>query len=157
MILLTSLRRKVASVPELDELYHLRWAIEETYKLRKGLHLNQRQMHSTSVEGVEQEILALHLFLSLARTMRRLAVPQSEVDEERDRSQKSAILATGRFLAGLALAPLFKPTAWLNVLTRILAWIAKRIDRRRPDRHFPHRSFQPRQRWNAQGRLGTMS
>ena len=156
MILLTSLSRNDASVCKLDELYHMRWAVEETYKLPKGLYLNQRQMHSMSVEGVEQEILALQLFISLARTMRRLSVPQASVDDERDLSQKAAILATGRFIASLALAPVFNPTAWRKAVTRILAWIARRLDKRRPDRHYQRRSFQPRQRWNAQGRVGSI-
>ncbi len=153
MLLVTSLSRESASLDQLDELYHLRWAVEETYKLRKGLYLNQRQMHSMNVEGVEQEILALHLFISLARTMRRLAGAKTGVDH-RDLSQKAAILATGRFLAGLALAPLFRPAAWMRLIKRTLLWIARRLDRRRPDRSYQRRSFQPRPRWSATGRVG---
>ena len=156
MLLLTSLSQSEASIKQLDQLYHERWAIEETYKLGKGQYMNQGQLHSMSVEGVEQEILALHLFISLARTMRRLAANQTGADH-RDFSQKSAIVATARYIAGLVLAPRLYPRQWLEAAKRVLSWIARRPDKRRPNRQFPRRSFQPRQRWNAQGRVGALS
>lgn len=154
VILITSLPVSEANRSEMDELYHLRWGIEETYKLRKGLYLNQRQMHSMTVEGVEQEILALHLFIGLARTMRRAAAHQAD-EHPLDLSQKGAMLCTGGSLVPLALACLSRPKAWIEVVTRVLARIARQIDRRRPGRAFPRRSFQPGQRWRPTGRNGT--
>jgi len=153
MILITSLGRSGASVEELDDLYHQRWAIEENYKLRKGLYLNQRQMHSMSVDGVEQEIIALHLFTSLAQAMRRLAARQVGINHH-DLSQKAAILATGRFMSGLALALDHSLSAWSDVVARTLARIGRAIDARRPGRSYPRRSFQPQRRWSPAGRIG---
>ncbi len=155
IVLFTSLSENIARLDDFAELYHLRWAVEETYKRPKGLYLNQRQMHSMSVVGVEQEILALHLFISLSRAMRGLAAEQKEIDH-RDLSQKAAILATGRALAALALAPLlFQAAAWIKVRVRTLERIARRVVPRRPDRQSPRRSYQPWPRWGANGRVRT--
>jgi len=152
VILLTNLSQSQATRPELDDLYHERWAIEEMYKLSKGLYLNQRQMHSMTPIGVEQEILAFFLFIALAQTTRFLAAEESDHDA-RDLSQKAAILATGRALVSLILAT--SPNErWCNCLDRVLRRIRRRVDKRRPNRTFQRRSFQPRRRWGPNGRLG---
>jgi hypothetical protein len=150
--ILTSLTTTEATRAEVDDLYHERWAIEELYKLSKGLYLNQRQMHSMTVAGVEQEIYAFFLFIALAQSMRLVAAHGTEFDH-RDLSQKAAILATGRALVSLILSPI-ATRRWRDTFQRTAHRITRRVDKRRPGRSFPRRSFQPRLRWGPVGRLG---
>jgi hypothetical protein len=44
---------------QLKQIYHLRWEIEEFYKLLKSDGFSLRQLHAKSVDGVEQELFAL--------------------------------------------------------------------------------------------------
>ena len=50
-----------ATIDEIKELYHIRWSIEEFFKLLK-VNSNFGKLHSTSENGVKQE-LYLHMFL----------------------------------------------------------------------------------------------
>jgi hypothetical protein len=122
------------------------------YKLSKGLYLNQRQTHSMTVAGVEQEIYAFFLFIALAQSMRLVAAHGTEFDH-RDLSQKAAILATGRALVSLILSPI-ATRGWRDTFQRTAHRITRRVDKRWPGRSFPRRFFQPRLRWGPVGRLG---
>lgn len=150
--LLTTLGTEEATRADLDHLYHARWAIEECFKLPKGLYLHQRQCHAKSVQGVHQEILALFLLIALAQSMRSIAA--EELDQEpQELSQKAALLATSRHLACLVLATPSSACRSRSVL-RVVRRIQNRRDPPRPDRVYPRRSFQPRPRWGAHGKLG---
>ena len=67
-------------------------------------------------------------------------------------SQKAAILAVGDNLTRLVLrAP---PQRAAVTLTRLLARIARALERPRPGRSWPRRSLQPQTRWTPSGRRG---
>lgn len=68
---LTSLRRAEFGWRELGELYHMRWEVEEFFKLLKGPYIGQGQFRSKSPSGVIQEIHALVLLLAITRMARR--------------------------------------------------------------------------------------
>ena len=56
---ITSLAPSIASVKEISDLYHLRWQVEEYFKLFTSEYAGQKQFRSTSPKGVRQEIGAL--------------------------------------------------------------------------------------------------
>jgi hypothetical protein len=64
-LLLTSLRRCELTLSQLKQVYHLRWEIEEFYKLLKSDAVSLRQLHAKSTLGAEQEILAQLLLTAM--------------------------------------------------------------------------------------------
>jgi len=134
-----------------DGLYHLRWGVEELYKLEQGDYLGQRQFHAKSVEGVRQEAYAFGIFISLSRMIMASAAEGAEVPFT-DLSQKRGILAVASYLTRLIL---LGNRARLNrIVARLLERIARNIDPPRPGRSYPRRSFRPRPRWSATGKRG---
>lgn len=151
-ILMTSLPRSFASRDELDDLYHMRWSIEEMFKIPKVHYLHQRQFHSKHVDGVIQEILGLLLYMALSQIMRLVAAHGTKLSAA-DYSQKGALLATARMLVGLMLGASTDAKGG-QLLQSVLSRIRRQVDPPRPNRNHPRRSFQPRQRWNSKGRVG---
>ncbi len=148
-VLMTDLLDPKHTPEDLDHLYHLRWLLEELYKVEKGDYLGQRQFHAKSLDGVKQEAYAFGLFVALSRLFRASASQDAEVDLS-DLSQKRTILAVAAYLTRLLL---LKDRARLErIVGHLLERIARNTDPPRPGRSFPRRSFRPRPRWHAGGK-----
>ncbi len=150
-IILTSLRRKDFSRSAIGQLYHMRWEVEEFFKLEKSDYFSLGQLHAKSVLGVQQEIRAQALFAALARVMLaeaslRHGMPYVES------SQKSAMLTLASNLVALLL--LDDADASAALLETALRRAVRLRHRKRSRRSYPRRSFKPGPRWNARGRIG---
>ena len=148
---LTSLARETFDRTDLAELYHLRWDVEEFFKLSKGPYIGQGQFRSKSPSGVIQEIHALVLFLAITRLCMSTAATASDGDYS-SISQKGAVLALAAYVARILLAP-DEPRA-LRELSALLERISRAREKPRPGRSFPRRSFLPARRWGPTGRRG---
>ena len=148
-ILLTSLRRCEIIRSLIGEIYHLRWEVEEFYKLLKSDYFTQRQFHAKSADGVEQELRAQLLCTAIARLLMANAVVESDTPHQR-LSPKSGILAVANGIIRLLLCddPDRQPDHHASLLRRL----AKHVVKRRPGRSYPRRSFKPGPRWNSKGR-----
>ncbi len=149
VVFLTSLPSQEARAAEVADLYHLRWNVEEYYKLSKGAYVGQAQLHSKTFDGVCQEIYAFALFVALARLLLMTAAEAHQVPVAR-LSQKAALLATADSVVCLLLAvDEARASAAIHALLRRLV---RHRDPLRPGRSFPRRSFQPQPRWGPSGR-----
>lgn len=148
---LTTLRREEVGAKDLAKLYHLRWEVEEYYKLFKSEYIGQGLYRSTSQSGVLQEIHALVLLLAITRLCMSAAAKASGSVYD-DVSQKGAVLATAAHLARLLLAP--TPGRALREVEALLRRIARVREPRRPGRSHPRRSYRPARRWGPTGRPG---
>jgi hypothetical protein len=148
---LTSLPASEATVTQLGELYHLRWEVEEFFKLLKGPYIGQRQFRSKSPTGVRQEVSALVLLLAITRLCTE-AVADSTEHPNTEANQKAAVLAVAGHLTRILL-PADADRA-LRELALLLERVASRRYRRRAGRSCPRVSFKPTPRWGSQGRRG---
>lgn len=150
-VLLTDLTDRVYTPRQLDDLYHRRWQVEEFYKLEKGDYLGQRQFHALYSEGVQQEVMALALYMAMTRLLMAQAATVSDVPYD-ELSQKTCVLAVAAYLTRLLLSSTSRSAeAELAVL---LARMARTRIPKRPGRSHPRRSYRPRPRWNAFGKAG---
>ena len=62
----TLLDRQQYTIPELSDLYHARWGIEELYKVSKKL-LSIEEFHARTERGVKQELFAHFVLITLTR------------------------------------------------------------------------------------------
>ena len=150
-LLLTTLRRSEVSLSQLKQIYHLRWEIEEFYKLLKSDGFSLRQLHAKSVDGVEQEIFAQLLLTAISRLLMVNAAAQHEAPH-RDLSAKAGVMALAGSIVRLLLCD--DPELRLEHHESLLRRLAKHRQRRRPGRSSPRRSFKPGPRWNSKGRVG---
>lgn len=148
---LTSLPREGFSRKDLAELYHMRWEIEEYYKLFKSEYIGQGLYRSTSRSGVLQEIHALMLLLAITRLCMSAAARASGIDYG-ELSQKGAVLATAAHLTRVLMAPTAEGA--LREIERLLRRIARVREPCRPGRSYPRRSYRPARRWGPTGRPG---
>lgn len=148
---LTSLDRHEFGRKQLAELYHMRWEIEEFFKLFKGSYVGQGQFRSKSSSGVIQEIVALILFLAITRLCMSTAATVCDL-EYSSISQKGAVLAMATYLTRILLAPGERYA--LDELSKLLHRISSVLEPRRPKRSFPRRSFLPNRKWGPRGRRG---
>ncbi len=147
----SSLDPKAVSEAQVAELYHMRWEVEEYFKLFTSEYVGQGQFRSTSVHGVTQEVAALTLFLALSRLLAVAANEEIE-DPEEFVSQKGAVLTLARYLTRILLAS-DQDLARLAVARAIQRILLTR-DRHRPGRSSPRRSYRPTPKWCATGRKG---
>lgn len=150
-LLLTSLRRSEITLSQMKQIYHLRWEIEELYKLLKSDAFSLRQMHAQSVGGVEQELLAQMLLTAISRML----MISSAVDHNaphRDLSAKAGVMALAGSIVYLLLCD--DPEQRLEHHAALLQRLVRRRLRRRPGRSCPRRSFKPGPRWNSKGKVG---
>jgi hypothetical protein len=148
-VLVTDLLDPKYTPEDLDRLYHMRWPVEELYKIEKGDYLGQRQFHARSLDGVKQEAYAFGLFIALSRLFMASASEEAEMAFP-DLSQKRSILAVAAYVTRLFL---LKDRARLErIVGRLLERIARNTDPPRPGRSYPRRSFRPRPRWHARGK-----
>lgn len=148
---ITSLRRSEFSRARLRELYHMRWEVEEFYKLFQGPYIGQGQFRSKSPSGVRQEIHALVLFLLITRVFMAAAAKASGSSPE-CLSMKAATLGLATYVTRLFLAT--DPDYALREFRALLERLARAPYKRRPGRSSPRRSFLPRRRWGPGGRIG---
>ena len=148
---LTTLRRTDFSLADIRELYHMRWEVEEFYKLAKSDYIGQGQFRSKTATGIVQEIHALTLFLSISRYLMAMAaeVDDRDVDEI---GQKAAVLATADYVVRIFLQDDEKVA--LQRLRDLLSRIAELRYKKRPGRSFTRRSFKPSRKWGPDGRRG---
>ena len=150
-LLLTTLRRSEVTLSQLKQIDHLRWEIEEFYKLLKSDGFSLRQLHAKSVDGVEQEIFAQLLLTAISRLLMVNAATEHEAPH-RDLSTKAGVLALAGSIVRLLLCA--DPELRLEHHESLLRRLAKRRQRRRPGRSSPRRSFKPGPRWNSKGKVG---
>lgn len=148
---LTTMRRQEFSLADIRELYHMRWEVEEFYKLAKSDYIGQRQFRSKTPIGIVQEIHALALFLSVSRYLMALAamVGDKDIDEI---GQKAAVLTTADYVVRIFLQD--DDGVARQRLRDLLNRIVEYRYRRRPSRSFPRRSFKPTPKWGPCGRRG---
>jgi len=149
LVLLTSLDAGVAGVQELDELYHLRWNIEEYYKLVKGDYLGQGQLRARTPAGVIQEIMATALLVSLTRHLMASAAAHHDVPYDR-LSQKRCMLLVAEHLPRVLGAHTVAQA--LEIIDQVTQWMVVRLEDPRPGRSYPRQSFKPRSKWASRGR-----
>lgn len=147
-VLLTSLRRSEFKRLQIADLYHMRWEVEEFYKLMKSNYLGQGQFHARSAMGVEQEIHAVALFVGITRYLMAAAARESNVPYE-DLSPKSGALGLAAYVLRLLLACDANQAA--PFLDQVLRRIIRTKDKKRPGRRWPRRSFKPRRKWGPRG------
>ena len=148
---LTSLPSCDFSRASIRELYHMRWEVEEFYKLAQSDYIGQRQFRSKTPTGIKQEIHALTLFLAISRHLTAMAARDAGCGPE-EISQKAAVLATATYIVRvLVLGNDQDPGRQLRSLLRR---IAERRYKKRPGRSAPRRSLKPGPRWGPSGRRG---
>lgn len=150
-LLFTSLRRTQATISQMQSLYHLRWEIEEFYKLLKCDGFSLRQMHAKAVLGVEQELLAQLVLTAISRLLMANAAAEHAVVQS-DLSPKSGILSIATGIIRLMLCD--DPEKRIEYHASLLRRLARRRVKRRPGRACPRRSFKPGPRWNSKGKIG---
>ncbi len=150
-LLFTSLRRADATLPKLQDIYHLRWRIEEFYKTLKSDAFSLRQMHAKSVLGVEQELLAQLTLTAIARLLAANAVAE-RLKGQQDISPKAGVLAIATGIVRLMLCD--DPEQRLEHHASLLRQLARRRLKARPGRSSPRISFKPGPRWNSKGKVG---
>jgi len=148
---LTTLPRRQFPVAAIRELYHLRWEVEEFYKLAQSDYIGQGQFRSKSATGIKQEIHVLTLFLAISRHLMAIAAREAGCNEE-SIGQKGAVLALADYLTRVLLQTDGERKG--ELLRRLLLRIADRPYQRRPNRSFPRRSLKPSPRWGPDGRRG---
>jgi len=148
-VYLTSLRKAHVSRHQIVKLYRKRWEVEELYKVKKANYFNPSQFHARSPHGVKQEILAQALFVVLSRFLMATAARSGE-HAYRDLSVKNAILCLSEYITRICITD---PRAYhAERLVDLLDRLDKVLNKRRPGRIFPRRSFKPNPKWGASGR-----
>jgi hypothetical protein len=148
-VLLTSLPAAEFPADAVADAYTRRWRIEEYYKLLAGTYFGQGFFHAKTVRGVEQEVLAQMLFVAVARCLAAAAANLAEVPYER-LSQKAVVLAMADHLTRIVLAG--PPEKAQGHLLQLLRRIGAAVERPRPGRSYPRRSFLPARKWARNGR-----
>jgi hypothetical protein len=138
-------------VQDFASLYHLRWQSEEFFKLFASDYASQGQFRSRTAEGVRQEIGALMLFLAISRVMATVA-DEAVDDPKKFVSQKGAVLSFGYHLLAILLEE--RPDRVMASIVRSMERMLLTLDRRRPGRSYPRRSFRPRRKWGPTGHMG---
>lgn len=148
---ITTLARSSFTRDQLSELYHMRWEVEEFFKLAKSPYTGQGQFRSKSPSGVLQEIHALVLFLAISSVCMD-AVARTTGREYQSLSQKAAVLGLAAHLTRVFLAG--DEDAACHALRTLFLRIARAREPRRPRRSYPRRSFRPARKWGPSGRRG---
>ncbi len=150
-ILATSLPTDEFPAAVIADAYTRRWRIETAYGLLVADYFEQAMFHSKSADGVRQEVFAQMLFVVLSRAV-MAAVARTSGIPYSDLSRKTAVLATGEGL--IRLLRTGDPERYPDFLRRLLRRIARTLERPRPGRSAPRRSYLPRPKWTPAGRRG---
>jgi len=145
----TLLDRRRYPLPDLADLYHARWGVEELYKVSK-LFLEIEQFHGHSERLVKQELFAHFNLIAMTRLFTnrddRLEQAAQPADGKpaRQANFKHSLAALAQNLEGL----LLRHSAFLGeTLERISEWVGAGRSRPRPDRSYPRRSRRPVSKW----------
>jgi hypothetical protein len=170
VVLLTTLSRESTSRDDIAELYHLRWGVEEHFKLVKSSYFGETQAHAKSFDGVKQEVYAKALYLVITRGI----IAHSEsvhgtpelVEHRRHDTQFGPVFAppTRPNVKGVVHAVadtlvrllLDDDVATLSALVHLLAEeVHRNRVKIRPGRSYPRVSYAPpRSQWTATGKRG---
>jgi Transposase DDE domain len=148
---LTSLHKNDLTRSDIDELYKMRWQVEEYFKTFASEYIGQSLFRSTMPCGVRQEFGALTVLLALSRVLAaeaRTEIAKNEVYV----SQKAAALCMGALFMKVSLAS--DATEALRFIERTMLRLLQTLDRHRPGRSHPRRSFKPGPKWGPGGRRG---
>jgi hypothetical protein len=158
---------------DFSKLYHGRWAMEELYKISKSI-INIEDFHSQTERGVKQELYAHYLLINIARLFEQEAqkiLPHSSglKDKSKNKTQswksiffgingmkinfKNCVLVTGRYMQ-LLLFDTIHRNQWLPQIITSIARIRQKV---RPNRSYPRQSFKPRNKWQANIRVGAIN
>lgn len=151
IVVLTSLSRESFGVAQIEELYHLRWGVEEYYKLTKAEYLTSHSFHARNPEGVEQEVYCVALFVSITRHLMAAAAAENDVAYAQV-GQKRAMLAVADHV--LELLMLDDASELLELISTLAREITRRLEPVRLPRSCPRRRFRPQPKWTAKGRRG---
>ena len=140
--------RKKYTLPELSDLYHARWGIEELYKVSKNL-LSIEDFHGRSERGVKQELYAHFVMIALTRLFSNYSDKQSNPNGCDDKKAyqsnfKNSLTVVGEKLEVLLLKSANMVTETLN---QIIASIGSCGQRKRPDRSYDRNSNKPIGKW----------
>ena len=140
--------RKKYTLPELSDLYHARWGIEELYKVSKNL-LSIEDFHGRSERGVKQELYAHFVMITLTRLFSNYSDKQSNPNGCDDKKAyqsnfKNSLAVVGEKLEVLLLKSASMVTETLN---QIIASIGSCGQRKRPDRSYDRNSNKPIGKW----------
>jgi hypothetical protein len=150
-VLATDLDPAEFSSDQLGAIYHLRWQVEELYKLERGNYLGQGQFHAKSLQGLKQEVFALALFINMTRIFRALAAKDVQQPYEH-MTQKASVLAVAAYLTRFLLEKDDQKLA--RLVRQLVTRVSWNITEPRPDRHYPRRSYKPPPKWTPNGRKG---
>jgi hypothetical protein len=142
-VLVTSLlNRKKYPTKALQELYPLRWPIEEGNKSVK-CHQAIEKFHAKDVNGIHQEVNAHYLLMAITRLfMLQAAITERTSEQYYGLSYKSAVDFVSNDLVVLVLSK--KQRLKKKTITEILIMIAKVYEKPRYHRSYP--------RWSRCGR-----
>jgi hypothetical protein len=159
----TTLRRKEYPTPDLIDLYHERWGIEELYKITKQI-ADIEEFRSKTARGVKQEIYAHLLLVNLSRFFEFDAKdslpPIKQEDEEKcvqanfykffnptsmfNINFKSCLTIVWHYTADLILGTYEKIKCWAPKVIQMILRIRQKI---RPGRVYQRRSYKPVGKW----------
>jgi hypothetical protein len=147
---ITSLTSAEADLNEIMEIYHLRWQVEEYFKLATSEFVGQKQLRSMTPFGVRQELGALTLHLAMSRVLASEAQADAKVTPNKRVSQKAAVSALQRKMVAVLLADDVERirARILDAIGRIL----RTLEPLRPPRVFPRVSKRPRRKWGPRGK-----
>jgi hypothetical protein len=156
------------------EVYHVRWGVEELYKVSKRIIVVE-DFHAKTERGVKQELFAQFVLI----TMNRLFATQAETELHADAGSTSATSPPGSVTPedGSPTLQRLKTNVkhGLHVLTRSLeallllhaqvktevqrafASIVGQYQRVRPGRSYPRQSLKPESKWRARKKPATES
>ncbi len=150
-ICVTTLRRSSFDAAAIQELYHLRWQAEESFKATSSNVLSQGLFRSASANGVRQELGAVVLHYAISRLLAGSASPH--LADDRDQvQQKAAILAVSNILATVMLEG--DEESGIQHVERSLERLLRHTYRPRARPSYPRRSYIPSPKWGPQGRRG---
>ena len=146
----TLLDRQQYTIPELSDLYHARWGIEELYKVSKKL-LSIEEFHARTERGVKQELFAHFVLITLTRLFSNHSEMEFNTEDCDDKrlykiNFKNALTEVGKKIEVLLLKSADMVTETLN---QIIAGISSCGQRKRPNRSYPRCSKKPIGKWKS--------
>ena len=144
----TLLDQKRYKLLDLKNLYHARWGIEELFKVLKKT-LNIEKFHTKNINGIKQEIGIGLLLIALTRLSCILS-KRKEIQASKP-NIKQAISNIMDLICDTQEESI-KATR-TKKLKNFLKLVAKGWIKFRHNRHYPRRSFQPKDKWRRWGKF----
>jgi len=146
----TTLLEQKYSIPELQDLYHSRWGIEELYKTTKHT-MGTEEFHSKSLRGVRQEVYAQLALVTLNRLFTNHTDDNHKINGKNSKAKtktnfKNSILAFARNAECLIIGT---GHALQIGFFNLLSTIGHLYQKQRPNRSYPRVSLTPKSKWNS--------